>query len=209
MGLACKLILPKNWKFGCPTRKTKKRTEWSLSRIFFFFSGGRCTKMIAKFELQDDVQPLLKKKWNEPFASLEQINEELHRLVKTGVLSKLECSKWAARTVYVKKKSKELRVCADFSTGLNADLKDCHYPLPSPEDIFAKLNGGNFFSKTDFSDAYLQIPVEEESSKLLCINKHCGLYKFERLPSGSRSHQQFFSKWWILCWVALTFQSLI
>ena len=51
-----------------------------------------------------------------PFASLEQINEELDRLVKTGVLAKLEYSKWAASMVYVKRKSKELRVCADFST---------------------------------------------------------------------------------------------
>ena len=38
------------------------------------------------------------------------------------------------------------------------------------------------FSKIDLNDAYLRIPAEEESSKLLCINRQCGLYKFERLP---------------------------
>ena len=48
--------------------------------------------MMAKFELQDDVQPLFKKKRNVSFASLEQINEELDRLIKTGVLSKLKYS---------------------------------------------------------------------------------------------------------------------
>ena len=67
---------------------------------------------------------LFKKKRNVPFASLEQINEESDRLVKTGVLAKLQYSRWAAPTVYVKKKSKEIRICADFSTGLNAALKD-------------------------------------------------------------------------------------
>ena len=36
----------------------------------------------------------------------------------------------------------------------------------------------------DLSNAYLQIPVEEECSKLLCINMHRGLYKFERLAFG-------------------------
>ena len=95
-------------------------------------------------------------------------------------------------------KNPEIRVCADFSTGLNVTPKDFNNPLPCPEDIFAKLNGGNFFSKIDFSDAYLQIPIEEMSSKLLCINKHHGLYKLERLPFGVRVAPTIFSRWWIL-----------
>ena len=47
-----------------------------------------------------------------------------------------------------------------------------------------ELNGSVVFSKVDLSDAYLQIPVEEECSKLLCINTHRGIYKFERLAFG-------------------------
>ena len=84
-------------------------------------------------------------------------------------------------SLYGKKKSKEIRVSADFSTGLYAALKDYHYPFPSPEEIFAKLNEGIFF---DFSDVYLQIRVEEECSNLLCINTHRRLYNFGRLPLG-------------------------
>ena len=38
--------------------------------------------MMAKFELEDDVQSVCKKKRNVPFVLLEQINEELDRLVK-------------------------------------------------------------------------------------------------------------------------------
>ena len=82
------------------------------------------------------------------------------------------------------KKSKKICVCTDFSTGLNATLKDFNYPFPCPEDIFAKLNSGKFFLKIDLSDAYLQIPVEEVSLKLLCINTHRRLYKFKYLPFG-------------------------
>ena len=140
--------------------------------------------MTAKLALHDNIQPVFKKKRNVPFASIEQINKELDRLEKTGILSKIEYNSWAAPTVYVKKKSKDIRVCADFSTGLNAALKDYHYPLPSPNEVFTKMSGGKTFSKIDLSDAYLQIPVEEESSKLLCINTHRGLYKFERLAFG-------------------------
>ena len=101
-----------------------------------------------------------------------------------GILPKVEFSKWAAPTVYIRKKCKETQVCADFSTGLNAALKDYHYSLPSPEEVFNKLNRGKVFSKIDLSEAYLQIPVEENSSKLFCINTHRGLYKFDRLVFG-------------------------
>ena len=89
--------------FSTEAEKLKKELKVVYPEIF---SGGlgRCSKMMAKFELQDNVQPMFKKKWNVPFASMEQINEELDRLVKTGVLSKLEYSKWAAPTVSMKKK---------------------------------------------------------------------------------------------------------
>ena len=96
----------------------------------------------------------------------------------------MEFSQWAAPTVYVKKESKEIRLCADSSTGLNAVLRDYHYPLPSPEEVFTKLKGGKIFSKVDVSDAYLQISVEENSLKLLCINTNRGVFKFKRLPFG-------------------------
>ena len=150
------------------------------------FSGGlgRCTKMVASFELKENTQPVFKKKRSVPFASLEKIDQELDRMVESGILSKVDYSDWAAPTVYVKKKNKDIRVCADFSTGLNAALKDYHYPLPSPEEIFNKLNGGKIFSKIDLSDAYLQIPLSEDSSRILCINTHRGLFKFNRLAFG-------------------------
>ena len=82
--------------------------------------------------------------------ALEQINEELDRLEKAGILSKTDFSEWAAPAVYVRKKSYQIRVCTDFSTGLNQALKDHHYPLPSSEEIFNKLNGGKIFSKIDY-----------------------------------------------------------
>ena len=82
------------------------------------------------------------------------------------------------------KNSMEIQVYADFSMGLSAALEDYHYPLLSLEEIFTKLNGEKFFSKIEFRDAYLQIPAEEECSKLFCINTYRGLYKFGRLPFG-------------------------
>ncbi|MGX9987631.1 reverse transcriptase family protein, partial [Soonwooa purpurea] len=169
--------------FRTEAEKLKKDLRESFPKVFSE-KLGCCTKMEAKFKLKENVTPVFKKKRSVPFASIQKIDEELDRLVKTGILTPIDYSEWAAPTVYVKKKSKDIRVCADFSTGLNAALKDHHYPLPSPEEVFTKLNGGRIFSKIDLSEAYLQIPVEEESSKLLCITTHKGLFKFNRLAFG-------------------------
>ena len=59
-------------------------------------------------------------------------------------------SEWAAPTVYLRKKPNQIRVCADFSTGLNRALKDHHYPLHSPEEIFKKPNGCRIISKIHY-----------------------------------------------------------
>jgi len=55
------------------------------------------------------------------------------------------------------------------------------YPLPNVEDIFAQLAGGKIFTKLDLSQAYLQLPVDEDSKGLLVINIPKGLF---RLPYG-------------------------
>ena len=90
--------------------------------------------------MKDSAQQVLKKKRNVPFAALEQINKELDRLDQAGILSKTDFSEWAAPTVHVKKKSNQIRICADFSTGLSDALQDHQNPLPSIEEIFNKLN---------------------------------------------------------------------
>ena len=76
----------------------------------------------------------------------------------------------------MKKKNNKIRVCADFSTGLNECLRDHTNPVPTPEEIFSKLNGGKVFSKIDLSEAYLQVKVEEECTKYLTIHTHIEIY---------------------------------
>ena len=109
-----------------------------------------------------------------------------------GVIQPVSYAKWAAPIVVVRKQNGTVRLCADFSTGLNASLEDNHHPLPVAEDIFATLNGGKFFAKLDLSDAYLQVEVEPESREFLTISTHRGLYQFTRLPFGVKTAEAIF-----------------
>ena len=75
-----------------------------------------------RFEVKDNIRPVFKAKRNVSSLALNAVNQE--GLEKIGVISKIDYSDWAAPTVYVKKKNKKIRVCTDFSTGLNDCLKD-------------------------------------------------------------------------------------
>eukprot|EP00106_Octopus_bimaculoides_P001362 XP_014768804.1 PREDICTED: uncharacterized protein K02A2.6-like [Octopus bimaculoides] len=133
----------------------------SKENDIFYEELGFCTKANAKIAVKQGATPVLKPKPNVLFAAIEQVNKELERLESLGIIEKTDHSDWAASTAYVKMKSNKLRVCADFSRGLDDCLISHDYQLLSPEEVFAKLNGGKFFSKLDLSEAYRQIQVEE------------------------------------------------
>ncbi|XP_055353848.1 uncharacterized protein K02A2.6-like [Paramacrobiotus metropolitanus] len=49
-------------------------------------------------------------------------------------------------------------------------------------------------AQSNLREAYNQIPVDEDSSKLLVINTHKGLFKYNRLPFGVASAPSIFQQ---------------
>ncbi|VDP49076.1 unnamed protein product [Schistosoma margrebowiei] len=89
-----------------------------------------------------------------PYAALLIVEQELQRLQEMGI---------------GKKSNGSARLCADYSKELKEALEYHQYPLPLPEDLSVKLNGGGFFAKSDLPEAYLRIPVSDESKNLLTL----------------------------------------
>lgn len=148
---------------------------------------GICKKAEIKLQLKADVKPVFRPKRPVAYAVLPVIEKELQRLQDLGIISPVDHSEWAAPIVVAKKPNGSIRICGDYSTGLNANLEPHQYPLPVPEDIFAKLSGSTVFTQIDLSDAYLQVPVDEMSRKILTINTHKGLFTFNRVAPGIKS----------------------
>ncbi|XP_058449309.1 uncharacterized protein K02A2.6-like [Malaya genurostris] len=161
---------------------------------------GLCTKAKIQLFLTAGAKPVFKPKRPVPFHSQRLVEKELIRLQNMGVLERVDFSAWAAPIVAVRKAQRDadgdpiVRICADFSTGLNAVLEANKYPLPTPDDIFANLSGSQYFSVIDLSDAYLQMEVKEDSQKLLTVNTHKGLFKYKRLPPGVKAAPGAFQK---------------
>lgn len=138
----------------------------------------------VNLELKPGVSPKFCRSRIVPFALKSRVEGEIDRLEKEGIIEKVESSDWATPVVPVVKPDGSIQLCADYSVTLNPNLVVPQHPLPRLEEIFESLNGGRQFSKVDFSHAYLQMKVSEESQKLLTINTHKGLYKCKRLMFG-------------------------
>lgn len=148
---------------------------------------GKCTKATIKLELKPDQRPVFRPKRPVAYSVYQAVDDELDRLEQLRIITPVDYSEWAAPIVVVRKANGSIRICGDYSTGLNDSLQPNQYPLPLPQDIFVKLANCKVFSIIDMSDSYLQLEVDEVSSKLLAINTHRGIYKVNRLAPGVKS----------------------
>ena len=65
------------------------------------------------------------------------------------------------------------RICADFKMTINPYLCSKTFPLPTVDEMFSILAGGES-SKTDLARAYKQMEVLESHRPFLMINTHAG-----------------------------------
>uniref|UniRef100_A0AAG5DR23 Reverse transcriptase domain-containing protein n=1 Tax=Anopheles atroparvus TaxID=41427 RepID=A0AAG5DR23_ANOAO len=145
---------------------------------------GFCVKTEITLNLKPDYRPIFCPKRPVAYAMRDAVDTELGRLQRLNIITPVQHSEWAAPIVVVRKSNGQIRICGDYSTGLNAALHPHDYPLPLPQDIFARLGNSTIFSQIDLSDAFLQVPIAEQSRRLLTINTHKGLYLYNRLPPG-------------------------
>uniref|UniRef100_A0A0L8GH78 CCHC-type domain-containing protein n=1 Tax=Octopus bimaculoides TaxID=37653 RepID=A0A0L8GH78_OCTBM len=66
----------------------------------------------------------------------------------------------------------KLRICGDYSVGINDQLADHRHPMPLPVELMQKLGGGFGYTKIDLADAYNQIKLAPESQRRLTLSTH-------------------------------------
>ena len=161
--------------------------------VLFSDKLGTITKYEASLEIRANARPKFYGPRPVPFAIKPALDEALDRLEVSGVMEKVAHSKWAAPIVAVPKNGK-FRICGDYKVTVNQVLDIDQYPLPTPDQPFATLAGGQKFTTLDLSQAYQQLLLEEESKQYVTINTHRGLYHYTRMPFGIASTPDIFQK---------------
>ncbi|XP_077970550.1 uncharacterized protein LOC144425109 [Styela clava] len=158
--------------------------------------GLGCAKTEAKLEIDDSVKPKFCKPRPVPLALKELVEAELDRQVEIGVLKPCKTSDWAAPMVTVlKADQKSVRLCGSYDLTVNKASRLEQYPLPKVDELLTKFAGGEKFSVIDLKEAYLQIPLAEESQKCTVVNTHKGLFTTNRLVYGISSAPAIFQRY--------------
>ena len=155
---------------------------------------GHCTKAQAHIELKPDATPRFFKSRSLPLAYLDGVKAEIQRNVDAGILERVDSSAWAAPIVPVRKPNGTIRICGDFKVTVNPQMWIDQHPIPSIDELMARLENGQKFTKLDLSDAYLQLELDESSKALVVINTPLGLFKYNRMPFGIANAPAIFQR---------------
>ena len=132
-----------------------------------------------------------------PLALLPDVEDKIAKQCKAGVLMKIEePTKWCSPLVVVKKKSGDLRICADLRK-VNAAVLRPKFQIPSLDQIISNLSGACVFSQLDMRSGYYQFRVAEDSKAIFTVAVPSGRYCYQRLPFGYSAAPDIFQAYMI------------
>lgn len=113
----------------------------------------------------------------------KDVHTEIDRLLAIGAI--FPCtSPWNYPVIAVRKPTGKIRLCID-ARKLNAlTLKDA-YPQPQLNRILGQLTGTHVLSSIDFSDAYHQVELDDDSKLKTAFSvSGKGFFAYSRMPFG-------------------------
>ena len=144
----------------------------------------------TKLELKGPLQP-----FRQPPRTLAMVYEEFARAeeekwIKTNRIRPSNSPVAVSAHVVAREISPgqpvKLRYVINFPP-LNRQLKDDPYPVGDAENIFDHVHGAVVFSKVDFKDAFLSMPLDEKSKWLTSFVTPTGQYEFNFVPWGLKT----------------------
>ena len=168
------------------TKEEQKELLALLEKFNHLFDGQLGTWDSEPVDLEfkePNCKPYHAKPFPVPHSQERKLKEEINRLIKFGVLRKINRSEWAAPMFTISKPDGSLRSLADFRE-LNKRIKRKPFPLPKISDLLQKLEGFLYATSLDLNMGYYHILLTPHSSRLCTVVLPWGKYEYVRLPMG-------------------------
>ena len=109
------------------------------------------------------AKPVVHGPWRQPAALLPKIVDNLKKMKKEGHLAKvMQPTDWV-NSMIVSSRGEKIRICLG-PVHLNKAVKGKHYPIPTVEEIVAKIPDATVFTVLDAKSGYLQMKLDYESA---------------------------------------------
>jgi len=156
-----------------------------MKRHESLFDGslGQWTGEPYHIELRPDAKPYHGRPYSVPKAYERTLKVELDRLVKIGVLKKVNRSEWAFPSFIIPKKDHTVRFINDLRE-LNKRIRRVPFPLPKIQDLLLKMEGFTYATALDLNMGYYHIRLDAASKKLCTLVFPWGKYEMQCLPMG-------------------------
>ncbi|XP_017464720.1 PREDICTED: uncharacterized protein K02A2.6-like [Rhagoletis zephyria] len=148
---------------------------------------GTITGHQERLYLKENAVPKFIRAWRVPFPLMKAVENEIDKQVREGLLVKVDKSEWATPTVAVPKRDGTVRICGDYKLTVNPALIVDEHPLPTIDELFSSMAGGEKFTKIDLAKAYLQLEIHPDNRELLTLSTHKGLFQPTRMMFGIAS----------------------
>ena len=129
-------------------------------------------------------------------SELELINEELAKMIKTGVIRKVnnvDRDQYISNIFFRYKSNKNLRVILNLKR-FNNFVNSVHFKMGGLKDALYLMYEGCFFTTVDLKDAYYTVPLHEKATKYFRFQHEGLLYEFTSLVMGYKDSPRIFTK---------------
>ena len=160
------------------------------------FTGiGQLHDAEIKLNINPNVAPVVQNTRRIPFHIRKQVEKELLNLESQGIIERVpegQATPWISQIVTVPKKDNEsIRICVDMRSA-NKAIRRVRHVMPTVDEVMTNLNGAQFFSKIDLSNAYHQLVLADDCRYIKTFSTHIGLFQYARLNYGTNAAAELF-----------------
>jgi len=114
---------------------------------------------------------------------MQTLKAEVERLIKIGVLKKVNRSEWAAPTFVIPKKDGSVRFTSDFRELNKRTLRKPH-PIPNIQDMLLNLEGFQWATSLDLNMGHCHVRLDPASEQLCAVALSFGNCEHQAIPMG-------------------------
>ena len=155
---------------------------------------GKLRDHTVKLNIDEKVIPIAQPQRRIPFHVRDKVKDAFEKVEKEGIIERVpenQPTPWVSPMAVVLKSDGTVRLCVDMRMANQAIQRVCHL-IPTVENISLDLNQSKYFTELYLSQAYHQLPLDQQSKFITTFSTHLGLFRYTRLIYGISAVAEIF-----------------